>query len=164
MPSSSTPSALHQPEPPSAPQIPVGNWMSTFDFDYSGDVEQKTKPSANSLLASPSPAVVRRSQTSSKPRSHLLHPSPWMRPARNRQPQLNQGSATVPRQQDSSSPNRDGLKPISLSTPATPSFHPSRCPSNDTPSASHRDEIPDPPRAHEPFAVRASAFHQQTIT
>ncbi|KAL5977714.1 hypothetical protein ACLOJK_039242 [Asimina triloba] len=34
--SSSTPSALHQPEPPSAPQIPVGNQMSTFDFDYSG--------------------------------------------------------------------------------------------------------------------------------
>ncbi|KAL5977715.1 hypothetical protein ACLOJK_039243 [Asimina triloba] len=36
MASSSTPSALHQPEPPSAPQIPVGNQMSTFDFDYSG--------------------------------------------------------------------------------------------------------------------------------
>ncbi|KAL6000307.1 hypothetical protein ACLOJK_024002 [Asimina triloba] len=36
MASSSTPSALHQPEPPFAPQIPVGNQMSTFDFDYSG--------------------------------------------------------------------------------------------------------------------------------
>ncbi|KAL6002629.1 hypothetical protein ACLOJK_022848, partial [Asimina triloba] len=29
-------SAHHQPKPASAPQIPVGNRMSTFDFDYSG--------------------------------------------------------------------------------------------------------------------------------
>ncbi|KAL5989017.1 hypothetical protein ACLOJK_027119 [Asimina triloba] len=36
MTSSSTPSTLHQPEPPSAPQIPVGNQMSTFDVNYSG--------------------------------------------------------------------------------------------------------------------------------
>ncbi|KAL6000237.1 hypothetical protein ACLOJK_023932 [Asimina triloba] len=30
------PSALHQPEPASSPQILVGNRMSTFDFDFSG--------------------------------------------------------------------------------------------------------------------------------
>ncbi|KAL6000252.1 hypothetical protein ACLOJK_023947, partial [Asimina triloba] len=30
------PSPLHQPKPASSPQIPIGNRMSTFDFDYSG--------------------------------------------------------------------------------------------------------------------------------
>ncbi|KAL5979103.1 hypothetical protein ACLOJK_019000 [Asimina triloba] len=51
-------STLHQPEPASSPQIPVGNRMSTFDFSvldttsWTGNFEQKTQLSANSLLAS----------------------------------------------------------------------------------------------------------------
>ncbi|KAL5995744.1 hypothetical protein ACLOJK_025813 [Asimina triloba] len=118
-----------------------------------GDVEQKTQPSTNSLLASPSPAVVRRSQRGSKPRSqsetYLLPASDCSSsPPKHQRTTIGSRSADVRTPAATIQPStRRLLQPPILPAPSRPRLHHepiAASSSHHITPTSHRQRFPDP--------------------